>query len=116
MPDTTAALKCLTLALTLASVAAASAQSESPTRTALIREERAAKAATLSPEHQSPMVERMNRLIERGFREGLDSGQGADGPQIVLGGMRSGQGFSFGVGYRRRDLWRERLGYRTTVR
>src|SRR5262245_27455098 len=86
------------------------------TRTALIQQERQEKVAALSPEHQSPMVKRVNRLIERGFREGLDSGQGSNGPQVVLGGMRSGQGFSLGVGYRRGDLWNERLGYRATVR
>ena len=32
------------------------------------------------------------RSSERGLREGLDSGEGADGPQFVLGGMRSGPG------------------------
>ena len=30
--------------------------------------------------------------------------------------MRSGQGFSAGLGYRRRDLWRDRLSYRATAR
>jgi outer membrane protein assembly factor BamA len=58
----------------------------------------------------------VNGLLERGLKEGLDSGAGATGPQFVLGGMRSGQGFSAGVGYARRDLWRERLAFRTTVR
>lgn len=62
------------------------------------------------------MVDTVNRLVERGFSEGLDSGKGANGPQIVLGGMRSGQGFTAGVGYRRSDLWAERLGYRATAR
>jgi hypothetical protein len=36
--------------------------------------------------------------------------------QIAIGGMRSGQGAAFGVGYRRSDLFRDRLGFRTTVR
>jgi hypothetical protein len=62
------------------------------------------------------MVERVNSLAERGFREGLDSGHGVNGPQLVLGGMRAGQGFSAGLGYRRSDLWQERLGYRATAR
>jgi len=61
------------------------------------------------------MVDRVNSLAERGFREGLDSGHGVNGPQLVLGGMRPGQGFSAGLGYRRSDLWQERLGYRATV-
>src|SRR5262245_64284778 len=30
--------------------------------------------------------------------------------------MRPGQGFTAGLGYRRSDLWRERLGYRATAR
>ena len=30
--------------------------------------------------------------------------------------MRSGQGFTAGLGYRRSDLWAERLGYRATGR
>ena len=30
--------------------------------------------------------------------------------------MRSGQGFTAGLGYRRSDLWAERLGYRATAR
>jgi hypothetical protein len=61
-------------------------------------------------------VRRVNGVVERGLGDGLESGKGANGPQIVMGGKRSGQGASFGVGYRRGDLWRERLGYRATVR
>ena len=30
--------------------------------------------------------------------------------------MRPGQGFTAGLGYRRSDLWAERLGYRATAR
>src|SRR5262245_48358761 len=116
MRSTTTALEGVTLAIALASGVTAAAQPALQTREALIQEERLAKEADLSPERQSAMVNRVNRLIERGFREGLDSGLGADGPQIVLGGMRSGQGFSIGAGYRRRDLWRDRLGYRATLR
>ena len=92
------------------------AQTEPQTRADVIRQERQEKEAELWPERQSPFVNRVNALVERGLREGLDSGQGADGPQFVLGGMRSGQGFSAGIGYRRRDLWRDRLSYRATAR
>ena len=86
------------------------------TREEAIAAERADKVAELWPERQAPLVGTVNRLVERGFNEGLDSGQGANGPQIVLGGMRSGQGFTAGLGYRRSDLWAERLGYRATAR
>jgi outer membrane protein assembly factor BamA len=106
----------LWVALACGLAAPALAQTEPQTRAAVIEQERREKEAVLWPEHQSPLVDRVNGLVERGFREGLDSGQGADGPQIVLGGMRSGQGFSLGVGYRRRDLWRDRLSYRATAR
>lgn len=86
------------------------------TREEAIAAERAGKLAELWPERTSPMVDTVNRLVERGFSEGLDSGKGANGPQIVLGGMRPGQGFTAGLGYRRSDLWAERLGYRATAR
>ena len=90
---------------------------EAPTtREEAIAVERADKVAELWPERQSPLVDTVNRLVERGFNEGLDSGQGSNGPQIVLGGMRPGQGFTAGLGYRRSDLWAERLGYRATAR
>jgi outer membrane protein assembly factor BamA len=86
------------------------------TRSEAIADERAAKVAELWPERQSAMVDKVNALAERGLREGLDSGRGVNGPQLVVGGMRSGQGFSAGLGYRRSDLWQERLGYRATAR
>jgi hypothetical protein len=81
-----------------------------------IAAERAEKVAELWPERTPPIVDTVNRLVERGFGEGLDSGKGGNGPQIVLGGMRAGQGFTAGLGYRRSDLWAERLGYRATAR
>ena len=62
------------------------------------------------------MVAHANALAERGFREGIDDGWGASGPQFVLGGMRAGQGLSAGIGWRQTDLWQERLGFRTTAR
>jgi outer membrane protein assembly factor BamA len=107
--------------LLLTAAAPSLAQQPSPdsapsTREEAIAAERAGKLAELWPERTSPMVDTVNRLVERGFSEGLDSGKGANGPQIVLGGMRPGQGFTAGVGYRRSDLWAERLGYRATAR
>ena len=86
------------------------------TRAEAIAAERADKVAELWPERQSPLVKTVNGLVERGFDEGLESGRGPNGPQIVLGGMRPGQGFTAGLGYRRSDLWQERLGLRTTAR
>jgi hypothetical protein len=86
------------------------------TRAEVIADDRAEKVAVLWPERQSPMVNLVDGLVERGLKEGLDSGQGANGFQIVLGGMRAAQGLSVGVGYRRSDLFRDRLGYRGTAR
>jgi outer membrane protein assembly factor BamA len=74
------------------------------------------KQARLWPERESPLVRQANDLVERGFREGIEDGYGANGPQVVLGGMRSGHGMSFGVGYRKTDIWGERIGVRTTGR
>ena len=45
------------------------------------------------------MVNIANGFVERGLKEGLDSGKGANGLQFVLGGMRSAQGASVGLGY-----------------
>jgi Omp85 superfamily domain len=108
------ALPCLVLTTP---VFAQESASEAPgTRADAIAAARADKVAELWPERQSPMVNIVNGLVERGFDEGLDSGRGVNGPQVVLGGMRPGQGFTAGLGYRRSDLWRERLGFRTTAR
>ena len=105
------------LLITCSSASAQELETSTPTtRAEAIAEERAEKIASLWPERQSPMVARVNGLVDRGLGEGLDCGKGANGPQLVLGGMRSGQGMSVGIGYRRSDLWRERLGYRVTAR
>src|SRR5262245_31394007 len=117
MPTHARALASLLLLVLAAPVSAQQDGTNPPTtREEAIAAERADKLAELWPERQSPMVDTVNRLVERGFKEGLDSGKGANGPQIVLGGMRPGQGFTSGVGYRRSDLWGERLGYRATAR
>ncbi len=95
---------------------AAPALSQPKTRTEEIEQARRDKMARLWPEHQSPLVDEVNKLVERGFISGAESGKGANGWQIVLGGMRSGQGMSIGVGYRRSDFWRDRLDWRVTGR
>ena len=102
----------------LATGAAPAFAQEGPpeTRVEAIERERDEKRARLWPESQSPIVELANNLVERGILAGVDDGLGANGPQFVLGGMRSGQGMSIGIGYRRSDLWHDRFGFRTTVR
>jgi outer membrane protein assembly factor BamA len=85
-------------------------------RTQEIQSARADKMAHLWPERESPLVQQVNTLVERGLLEGAQTGQGANGWQVVLGGMRSGQGMTVGLGYRRSDLFKERLGFRTTFR
>jgi hypothetical protein len=106
--------------LCLALLAAPASGQEPPevvtTRAEAIDAARADKLAELWPEQQNAMVDLIDGLVERGLKEGLDSGKGSNGLQIVLGGMRSGQGLSGGVGYRRSDLLEEHLGYRGTVR
>jgi hypothetical protein len=100
------------------SVTPAVAQEDNPptTRAEAIERQRDEKTARLWPERQSPIAEMANNVVERGLLEGFDSGLGANGLQFVLGGMRSGQGMSWGAGYRRSDIWHDRLGYRVTAR
>jgi len=86
------------------------------TRAEEIAQARRDQQARLWPERESPMVAHANALAERGFREGIEDGRGASGPQFVLGGMRSGQGLAAGIGWRQTDFWQERLGFRTTAR
>ncbi|MGD8815565.1 MAG: hypothetical protein PVJ51_00160 [Acidobacteriota bacterium] len=87
------------------------------TRAELIEMERREKIARLWPERQSPIAQMANGFVERGLLEGVRSGLGGgNGVQFTLGGMRSGQGAAFGVGYRRSDLFDDRFGFRATVR
>jgi outer membrane protein assembly factor BamA len=105
-----------TVAFSLACLSLTTRAGAQTTRTDEIDMARRDKQARLWPERESPLVRQANDLVERGFREGVDDGFGANGPQVVLGGMRSGHGMSFGVGYRKTDLWGERIGVRTTAR
>ena len=86
------------------------------TRVEEIEQARREKMARLWPERESPLVARVNRLIERGLGTGIETGKGVNGPHFVLGGMRSGQGMTVGLGYRRADIWHERFDFRTTAR
>ena len=97
-------------------VTAVAQEQEPPTRAELIEQERREKRARLWPESQSPIAAIATDFVERGLLDGIETGLGSNGIQFIMGGMRSGQGLSIGVGYRRSDLWRERFGFRTTVR
>ena len=68
------------------------------------------------PESENPLVARANRLLDRGFLEGIQSGQGNNGWQFLLTGTRPAQGQTFGIGYRRSDLFHDALTARATVR
>ena len=111
---------CVVLGLFLASgpelVLGQLAADEPKTRAEEIELARRDRVTRLWPERESPMVQQANKLLERGFKEGAGSGKGANGPQILMGGMRSGQGTAFGLGYRRSDLFRDHLGFRVTGR
>ncbi len=95
---------------------AGSVQAQFKTRAEAIEAQRRDQRARLWPEQESPLVDQVNALVERGLYEGARSGKGVNGGQIVLGGMRSGQGAAVGIGYLRTDLWRERIGFRGTAR
>lgn len=86
------------------------------TRQGLIEQERLEKQARLWPERESPIARMAIEVEESGLLEGFASDKGINGLQFPLGGMRSGQGMSFGVGYRRSDLFRDRIDARTTAR
>ena len=96
-------------------LAGGSADAQS-TRAEEIDQARRDKQARLWPERESPLVRQANDILERGFQEGIEDGKGANGPQFLLGGMRSGHGMAVGGGYRKTDIWQERLGFRTTGR
>jgi outer membrane protein assembly factor BamA len=74
------------------------------------------KDATLWPERENPLVVKANRLVDRGFIEGIQTGQGNNGWQLLLAGTRPAQGQTFGIGYRRADLFNDVLTARGTVR
>ena len=107
----------LGLCLTTSAFAQGTPPSTPPqTRAEAIAADRADKVAELWPERQNALVDLANGLVERGFKEGLDSGKGSNGIQFTVGGMRAAQGLSLGGGYRRSDMLREQLDYRGTVR
>jgi outer membrane protein assembly factor BamA len=85
-------------------------------RTEEIERARREKQATLWPERENPLVARANGLLDRGLGEGLRSGAGANGWQLLFAGTREGQGQALGVGYRRSDLLRDALTARAAIR
>ena len=89
---------------------------EPTTRVGQIELARRQKNATLWPERENPLVVRANRLVDRGLIEGIESGKGNNGWQLILAGTRAGQGQTFGIGYRRSDLFNDVLTARVTAR
>jgi hypothetical protein len=81
-----------------------------------IRQQRTDKRARLWPERTSGIVKLFDNYTETGLVEGARSKKGKNGTQFLLGGMRSGNGTTFGVGYRRVDLWDEKVAFRVTAR
>jgi outer membrane protein assembly factor BamA len=104
------------MAVTLAAFVGAAHAQEPATRTEEIERARREKHATLWPERESPLVARANGLLDRGLQEGIRSGAGNNGWQPLFSGTRSGQGQTFGIGYRRSDLFNDALHVRGTVR
>ncbi len=82
----------LLLAATTPALAQGQSGAAPQTREEVIAGERADKVAELWPERQNAMVDMANGLSERGLKEGLESGKGANGIQLTLGGMREAQG------------------------
>src|SRR5580765_3357949 len=101
---------------TNAQAPAATSTPEPATRAGEIELARRQKDATLWPERENPLVARANRLVDRGLIEGIQTGQGNNGWQLLLTGTRTGQGQTFGIGYRRSDLFNDALTARATVR
>jgi len=86
------------------------------TRAGQIELDRRMKRATLWPERENPLVVRANRLLDRGLLEGIQSGEGNNGWQLLFTGTRPAQGQTFGIGYRRADLFNDAITARATVR
>jgi hypothetical protein len=90
-------------------------QTAPATREEQIEVERREKHAVLWPERESPVVAKANRLMDRGFVEGIQTGEGNNGWQLLLDGTRPNQGQTFGIGYRRSDLFHDALTVRGTA-
>jgi hypothetical protein len=86
------------------------------TRAGQIELARRQKDATLWPEREHPLVERVNRLLDRGLIEGIRTGEGNNGWQLILEGTRPANGQTYGIGYRRADLFNDLLTARATAR
>jgi outer membrane protein assembly factor BamA len=104
----------MTLGLLLGASGAAWGQAS--TRAEEIELARREKAARLWPETEPTLVQVFNSFLERGGKEEAGRG-GANGFQpLVLGGMRSGNGMTLGVGYKRSDIFRDAVAFRVTAR
>jgi len=106
----------LWLAALLLTLSATLLQAQPKTRTEEIEQQRREKMAVLWPERESPLVDKVNGMVEKGLLDGAQTGKGKNGWQVTMGGMRPGQGASFGAGYRRTDILRDLIGVRGTAR
>ena len=86
------------------------------TRVEQIEFARRQKDATFWPEREHPLVARVNRLLDRGLIDGILTGEGNNGWQLILEGTRPAQGQTYGIGYRRADLFNDLLTARATAR
>ena len=99
-----------------AQAAPAGAPAQPTTRVEQIEFARRQKDATLWPERENPLVVRVNRLMDRGLIDGILTGEGNNGWQLILEGTRPAQGQTYGIGYRRADLFNDLLTVRATAR
>lgn len=87
-------------------------------RTEEIQSARQQKAARLQPEKTSGWVKRLMKFSEPGALESfLQTGEGGDGFQpLAFGGVRSGHGWSVGIGYAQRNLAGGRVRFSSKAR
>jgi hypothetical protein len=90
------------------------ANAQATSREEEIRQQRTDRHRT--PRSGSGIVKLFDKYTETGFLEGARSKKGKNGTQFLLGGMRSGNGTTFVLGYRRVDLWDEKVAFRVTAR
>ena len=107
--------RCLSGTLCFLSLAS-QLKAQATSREEEIRQARTDKRARLWPERTSGIVKLIDKYTDSGLLEGARLKRGNNGIQFMLGGMRSGHGTSAGIGYRRVDLWNEKLAFRATAR
>lgn len=98
-------------------ILAVSAYGQPATRVEEIQQARLEKANSVEPETVHGTISFLNKLEQGGGIEAILTGASADGFQpLLLGGTRSGNGTSIGIGYQRRDLLKGNLTFRASAR